>query len=135
MDFRLFFKIFHEGKERRPLTTADSMRSLVRAYRHYRRCQGLNDEVEDPVWRRELAEKMEYHIGACELAELIGNEALAEQHREAFFAVWKEWYDAVSGRRSRRPTGDKPLSPKNTATKTLMRWWKAVRAYLTAPRP
>ena len=96
MGFREFYEALYRDQSS-CVTTADEMRGVVCAYKAYRRYQGLHRELDNAEREAFFAERMEYHIGACELAELSGNAARTIKHREAFLEVWKLWFGEISG--------------------------------------
>lgn len=91
LTFRDFYEAFYKDQARY-WTVADGLRTVLHAYRNYRHCQGLPTEIADPERERTFADALEYHIGACELAEFVGDDARARKHQEEFLKTWEAWF-------------------------------------------
>lgn len=93
--FREFYETYYH--DQKPcVTTADEMRGIVCAYQQYRVYLGLAPKLADAKREARFAGRMEYHIGAGELAELTGDKTRTVKHREAFLEVWKLWFGEIS---------------------------------------
>ena len=121
--FSAFYERFYHHDD--PcLTTADELRDVVRAYKAFRLHNGLADVLDDPEREAVYAARIEYHIGACELAELTGNAACAVKHRCAFMAVWELWFNELSGK---SPQPLPPLKAPAARHGYWRRFWEALK--------
>ncbi len=129
--FREFYERFYHA-EAPSLTTADELRDVVRAYKAFRLHNGLLDVLNDPEREAVYAARIEYHIGACELAELTGNTACVVKHRLAFMAVWELWFNELSGE---RPQLLPPLQAPKARRGTWRHFWQALKDWKARGEP
>jgi hypothetical protein len=88
--FRQYYQEFYQSRTFL-VTPADEPRRAIRAYRDYRRYVGLPRQGMDSPEAEQLDQQTGYHLGAYELAEIVGDARLAEAQWEAFLCAWSSY--------------------------------------------
>ncbi len=98
------------------------------AYKAFRRHNGFADALRESAREARYAARIEYHIGACELAEFAGDVLCVAKHRAAFLNVWKRWYWEISDEetenslRRRAASQTVPIGFWEAVVQTLKQW-------------
>jgi hypothetical protein len=105
LGFRQYYQEFYQSRTFL-VTPADEPRLAVHAYQDYRRYVGLPRRITDTQEAQE--QRIRYHLGAYELAEIVGDARCAESPWEAFLRLWSRYLYTL---RSGDAGQDKPAIP------------------------